>query len=138
MRVVRVHDSFGIEVTLYNDSLSTLVSRICDTYSTGEILTFHGRRNSAFCIMHDDLKDAPPFYGVSYCWGLLSEVTIIKCNGADLLLFIGLAEALNYLRDFKHESEVAYHWIDRVIINQADLDQPPRQVQMMRYVFART
>lgn len=79
-----------------------------------------------------DLKNAPAFEGLSYCWGEESTKTSIMISGGRLSITQNLKSALQHLR---HPSSPRTLWIDAICINQEDSVEKARQVSKMTEIF---
>jgi hypothetical protein len=78
------------------------------------------------------LKDAPPFECLSYCWGDTEDTTSIQVNGHSIMITKNLRAALAQLR---HETGSRTVWVDAICINQLDLAERARQVTLMADIY---
>lgn len=84
--------------------------------------------------MHDcELKKAPDFAALSYCWGASGYTRTISVNEQYLTIGENLYHAL---RDLMQHHTTTWLWIDAVCINQADTAERSRQVQLMGDIFS--
>jgi hypothetical protein len=79
------------------------------------------------------LSDEPVFSALSYCWGAPKFDALLVCNAHALHITESLATALNCLRDAAQPLVI---WIDQVCINQDDLAERSRQVQLMGRIYS--
>jgi len=73
-----------------------------------------------------------PYAALSYTWGNAHELRTIECEGAALKITENLHDALQHLRSSKHR----YFWIDQICINQRDLEERNKQVQLMSKIYS--
>ena len=78
------------------------------------------------------LYDVPPYEALSYVWGDAANNGHIKCAGKDLPVTPNLTAALCRLR---LTSVNRLLWIDQLCINQNDLQERGKQVNMMRSIY---
>ncbi|KAH7327522.1 heterokaryon incompatibility protein-domain-containing protein [Rhexocercosporidium sp. MPI-PUGE-AT-0058] len=78
--------------------------------------------------------DRPKYEALSYTWGRADDLRAIELNGTRVEVRKNLALALVHLR---HTSEERVLWIDAICINQSDLEERNRQVELMSYIYAR-
>ncbi|KAH7400339.1 heterokaryon incompatibility protein-domain-containing protein [Cadophora sp. MPI-SDFR-AT-0126] len=78
--------------------------------------------------------ERPKYEALSYTWGRADDLRAIELNGTRVEVRKNLALALVHLR---HTSEERVLWIDAICINQADLEERNRQVELMAYIYAR-
>ncbi|SPO07270.1 uncharacterized protein DNG_09964 [Cephalotrichum gorgonifer] len=78
------------------------------------------------------LDEHPEYEALSYCWGDPSITHVISCNGKELGIPKNLYGALRSLR--KRDSARTL-WIDAVCINQADIHEKSRQIQIMTGIY---
>ncbi|KAG7293077.1 hypothetical protein NEMBOFW57_003123 [Staphylotrichum longicolle] len=92
-------------------------------------------RPAGFDIQTFEIARTPEYYALSYCWGIPDRIDFVLCNGARLSvtphLKAGLGELLIVPR-LLHQ----WFWIDQICINQDDLDEQSRQVQLMTQIYA--
>lgn len=90
----------------------------------------------SYAIVHTDLSNAPPFETVSYVWGSPESThTINLHNGQVLHVTRSVAQALPHL---VRACRTGYLWIDQIAINQTDLVERGKQVQIMGQIFGRS
>ncbi|KAL1602456.1 hypothetical protein SLS60_005872 [Paraconiothyrium brasiliense] len=88
-------------------------------------------RCSVFSI---ELATAPPFEGLSYCWGDRTNQHFIECNERPFPVTNNLESALRRLR---YPDRVRVLWIDAICINQDDPGERSVQVVFMRDIYRR-
>lgn len=76
--------------------------------------------------------ETPKYVALSYCWGDATHKTWVSCNGQRLAL---TKDLLNALRRLRRKDQTETLWIDQICINQEDLDERSRQVQLMRKIY---
>ncbi|KAI9730858.1 MAG: hypothetical protein M1834_005576 [Cirrosporium novae-zelandiae] len=72
------------------------------------------------------------YKALSYCWGQSSRKTSITCNGQRLEITEDLLGALRHLRS---RDEVVTIWVDQICINQKNVGERGKQVQLMRDIY---
>ena len=78
---------------------------------------------------------APLWYtALSYSWGLPQYTSVIKCNGFEKRITPNLEAAIRYLRN---NTATVIVWIDQICINQDDIVEKARQVQLMGSIYKR-
>jgi hypothetical protein len=76
----------------------------------------------------------PKYTALSYVWGsYASPRDTITCNGVELEITIGCAEALRQLRT--HVAGPLILWVDAICINQADTVEKSRQIRLMQEIY---
>ena len=93
-----------------------------------------GEKQSPLCgtLVAVDLTDNLQYDALSYVWGNPSPLFDLAVNGNVL----GIAENLrNALLAIRLEKEPTALWIDAICINQKDIDERSRQVQLMRSIY---
>jgi hypothetical protein len=78
------------------------------------------------------LLDQPYYHALSYVWGDPKHREPITVDGRSWTITRNLFEALQRIRD---EHSVVTLWVDALCINQADLDERSKQVQLMRDIY---
>lgn len=78
----------------------------------------------------DELQQ--PYEAISYCWGDASALTTMKCNESILTITQSSAAVLRRLRLL---DQPRYVWIDRICINQDDLEDKQHQISKMKPVY---
>ncbi|KAH0565750.1 hypothetical protein GP486_000847 [Trichoglossum hirsutum] len=73
------------------------------------------------------------YEAVSYCWGDPDDGAIITCNEQDLIVPKNLAVAF---RNMRRLDEPRRLWADALCINQADVVEKERQVQLIWAIFS--
>ncbi len=79
-----------------------------------------------------DKIDGRYYEAVSYCWGDDEKSNVIELNQRPFYITDNLNDFLRYRRD-KNQSVTL--WIDAICINQNDLEEKRKQVQLMRDIF---
>lgn len=86
------------------------------------------------CELHrTSLSDTPKYYTLSYVWGSRRARREIFLNGRPFRVTVNLESALRHLR-LRHKDGLVI-WIDALSINQADLDERTRQVELMGQIY---
>jgi hypothetical protein len=80
------------------------------------------------------LTQDPVFEAISYTWGDQSDREIISVGGASFDISKNLANAL---RHFRSRDGQCRFWADAVCINQSDITERNKQVQIMRDIFSK-
>lgn len=78
--------------------------------------------------------DRPEYQALSYMWGDDTDKVKILLNGAEFRVTQNLFDALQFLRRVTDRRPV---WIDAISINQADISERNRQLQMMPHIYFR-
>jgi Heterokaryon incompatibility protein (HET) len=77
--------------------------------------------------------EKPVFEAISYTWGDQSDREITSVDGAGFDIGKNLANAL---RNFRPRDGQCRFWADAVCINQSDIPERNKQVQIMRDIFS--
>ncbi|KAG4444118.1 hypothetical protein IFR05_000347 [Cadophora sp. M221] len=95
-----------------------------------------GPRNASIRVKlgRSAFAERPRYEALSYTWGRADDLRAIELNGTRVEVRKNLALALIHLR---HASEERVLWIDAICINQSDLEERNRQVELMAYIYAR-
>ncbi|RYP13310.1 hypothetical protein DL765_006933 [Monosporascus sp. GIB2] len=80
------------------------------------------------------LEDAPPYEAISYSWGDCKETSVVIVNGVSFKTSKATYDALASCRSFRRSRLV---WIDYLCIDQGNLDEKSKQVQMMAKIYER-
>jgi hypothetical protein len=80
------------------------------------------------------LSENPAFEAISYTWGAPGDREVISVGGASLGVSRNLANAL---RNFRLRDRKCQFWADAVCINQDDIQERNKQVQIMREIFSK-
>lgn len=88
-----------------------------------------------------NLDEAPSYFALSYAWGTQTTLVPIRVNGQMFLVSPSLTDAIQRLRelvfdDSASDTLVKWVWIDRICINQDDLSERSKQVQMMGLIYS--
>ncbi|KFY70380.1 hypothetical protein V499_09216 [Pseudogymnoascus sp. VKM F-103] len=87
------------------------------------------------CILIDVVfGDRPKYQALSYMWGDETSKLKILLNGTEFRVTQNLFDALQFLRREPKRGPV---WIDAISINQANIPERNRQLQMMPYIYVR-
>ena len=78
------------------------------------------------------LDDDPSYDAISYAWGLPGPLALLYLNGRRINVGMDVAVCFSVLR---HKTEARAYWIDAVCIDQQNLEERGRQVELMRYIF---
>jgi hypothetical protein len=86
------------------------------------------------------LHDAPPYFALSYAWGTQAQDVPFHVDGQVLCVSPNLADVIWRLRgltieDSASDTRVKWVWIDKICINQDDLAERSRQVQLMGSIY---
>ena len=81
-----------------------------------------------------DLRTAPIYAAISYTWGDPQPTRTITINGNTVQVGINCHYALWQVRQ---KSRATYYWIDALCIDQSNMDEKNRQVQIMNEIFSR-
>ncbi|MCJ1432680.1 hypothetical protein MMC27_002037 [Xylographa pallens] len=126
MQEKRVHAREPVEPSIYSELLedeSFRLLRLRNGAGTdelqGQLITYR-------------LYSAPPYEALSYVWGDAAKNGHIKCAGKDLPITPNLTAALRRLR---LPSVDRLLWIDQLCINQNNLQERGKQVNMMRSIY---
>lgn len=77
-------------------------------------------------------RDAHEYDALSYTWGSPNLSATLICNGKR----IGITSHLSFaLRRFRSPSEPRVIWVDALSVNQSDIEEKTRQVQLMAYIY---
>jgi len=82
-----------------------------------------------------DLDHAPKFMCMSYVWGDATVQVPIFVNGRILMVTRNLYNALRHFRDALCTAGSIALWVDAICINQADVAERNRQVQLMTIIY---
>lgn len=82
-----------------------------------------------------DLEQQPEFYSLSYVWGNPEDTKKVKINSHVILVTKNLASFLSHVQNSNSTS--SKFWIDAVCINQEDIEEKSRQIQLMGDIYQR-
>jgi len=100
------------------------------------LITLHqctGSDAISLTINHAYLDEKPTYEALSYVWGPQTPSYPIRCNHGTIAVGGSLRDALQHLRK-PDASRVL--WIDRIAINQKDLDERTQQVNIMGDIYS--
>ncbi len=97
--------------------------------------------NSSGTLKTVNLNEAPPYFALSYAWSVQARDVPIEVNGQMLSASSNLADAIRRLQELRvddcaSDNNVKWVWIDKICINQDDLSERSRQVQMMNLIYS--
>jgi hypothetical protein len=81
-----------------------------------------------------EVEKAPPYIALSYTWGSKCLERKLKVDDRDLPITKNLAEAIDEIFVFVREARLSF-WADSVCINQTDVHERGRQVQLMSTIY---
>jgi hypothetical protein len=120
---------------------------VYDTISTSEtirLLRLDNENNGIISghLLTTTFADAPPYFALSYCWGMHKKGVAILCDGRKLRVTPNLAQALRRLQGLSNEASEwdlvsKWFWIDQICINQRNTDERSDQVKRMRSIYAK-
>lgn len=84
-------------------------------------------------LVHARLDDEPPYEAISYVWGSTENPIPIECDGKRLYIIENLKDALVRVRLPDRPRCV---WADYVCIDQDNLEEKERQVQLMGEIYS--
>lgn len=79
-----------------------------------------------------DLESCPTYEAISYTWGDATKVRIITIGGKKLEITANAFQVISRRASYWEPKLI---WIDSVCINQKDLEERSRQVQLMRELY---
>ena len=100
------------------------------------LVTLHqgtGDESISLTIEHASLDGKPTYEALSYVWGPQNPAHFVHCNGGSLAIGENLRASLCCLR--KPDSTRVL-WIDRVAINQDDVEERTQQVGLMADIYS--
>lgn len=83
-------------------------------------------------IVHTSLDSSPKFLALSYVWGPQHPSRTLDCGSGQTSIGLNLFHALTRIRS---ESSELTLWVDRISIDQSNLDERGKQVQIMGAIF---
>ncbi|KAI0543566.1 HET domain-containing protein [Xylaria curta] len=88
-----------------------------------------------------NIDEVPPYFALSYAWDIQTKIIPIEVNRQRFSVSLSLADAILWLRrlivdDFSLNDGVEWVWIDKICINQEDLSERSKQVQIMNLVYS--
>ncbi len=84
-------------------------------------------------LVYANIEDPPPYTAVSYSWGDAENQQKIQIGADKISITTSLHGALKALR---RQNDVIV-WADGLCINQADMDERSKQVQLMAIIYSR-
>ncbi|KAI4863988.1 HET domain-containing protein [Hypoxylon rubiginosum] len=107
------------------------------------LLRLHNNPTPNYVGTLEDVKldEAPSYYALSHCWGVRHQNVPIGIGDFTLDVTVDLAAGIQQLKKFvANESGmntgVKYVWIDRICINQDDIEERESQVQLMGKIYS--
>ena len=86
-------------------------------------------------LVHTTLADAPHFRAISYTWGTARQWNKVHVDGdRHINVTENVRSIIERLRPEAADNAI-YLWNDQLCINQNDIDEKGRQVQMMRQIY---
>ncbi|KAH7370293.1 HET domain-containing protein [Rhexocercosporidium sp. MPI-PUGE-AT-0058] len=87
------------------------------------------------------LSKAPPYFALSYTWDAQTRDVPIQVDDQTLSVGPSLAEAIRRLQelivdDSASDPQVKWVWIDQICINQDDVSERSKQVQLMNSIYS--
>ncbi|KAH7088077.1 HET domain-containing protein [Paraphoma chrysanthemicola] len=88
-----------------------------------------------------NLSEAPGYYCLSYTWGTQSEDVEIHIDKQKLFVRPSLVDTLHRLQDLaangsSSDLKVEWVWIDRICVNQDDVEERSEQVKYMGTIYS--
>ncbi|KAM4058414.1 heterokaryon incompatibility protein [Hirsutella rhossiliensis] len=84
------------------------------------------------------IDDAPPYFTLSYSWDSQAPGQLIRVDGQVLSVSPSLAAFVQRLPGLTIDGRrVEWVWIDKICIDQDDLSERSRQVQLMSLIYSR-
>ncbi|CAO2655716.1 Nn.00g045190.m01.CDS01 [Neocucurbitaria sp. VM-36] len=83
-------------------------------------------------VLADLDNDDCQYEAISYAWGDATDLKSIICDGCNISVTRNLFEAL---QRFRHDDATRVVWADAICINQRDVEERNRQVQLMRFIY---
>ncbi|KAI0535421.1 HET domain-containing protein [Xylaria digitata] len=89
-----------------------------------------------------NVNEAPPYFALSYSWGQQIQDVPMIVDGQVVLVSPSVADAIEQLRgltvdDSVSTARVEWIWIDKICINQCDLSEQSKQVQLMNSIYSK-
>ena len=81
-----------------------------------------------------ELQEAPKYNALSYVWGDELNFSSIFYNEAEIPITLNLEAALKQFRDSKQEIAL---WVDSICINQEDMVEKAKQIQIMGDIYSK-
>lgn len=110
---------------------------------TIRLLGFHDSTSPTFSgtLKSVSLSDAPEYFCLSYTWGTQSEDVEIQIDGQVLYVRPSLVDTIHRLQEMTAEGlspdlNVKWVWIDRICINQDDIEERSEQVRCMGTIYS--
>lgn len=107
------------------------------------LLSVHGSPSPTFSgtLKTVCLSDAPEYFCLSYTWGTQSEDVEIQVDGQVFYVRPSLVDILHRLRELTAEGsspdlKARWVWIDRICINQDDIEERSEQVRCMGAIYS--
>jgi hypothetical protein len=111
--------------------------------NTIRLLGLHDRTSPTFSgtLKTFSLSEAPEYYCLSYTWGTQSDDVEIQIDGQTLYVRPSLVDILHRLQELAAEGsspdlKVEWVWIDRICVNQDDVEERSEQVKCMGTIYS--
>jgi hypothetical protein len=128
----------------FPSSFSTMAAATTNTYTYERLngarevrlitlLQGTGDETISLAIEHTSLDQRPAYDALSYVWGPQNPSYSVRCNDGSLAIGENLRDALRCLR--KPDTPRVL-WIDRIAINQQDVDERIQQVGLMADIYS--
>lgn len=88
-------------------------------------------------LVHVAFGNRPKFEALSYMWGDVNQKGTVILNGLPYSIGKNLWDALRYLRRLNQHEPDKLFWVDALSINQEDVAERTRQVQLMGQIYFR-
>lgn len=82
-----------------------------------------------------DLNMAPGYIALSYAWGDVCDMTILRVNDRDVKVSFSLYGALQAISHSKAHLEDVMVWADALCIDQSNLEERSQQVRVMTSIY---
>lgn len=105
------------------------------------LLSLTATDSSSSTLKEVNLDEAPPYFALSYAWGVNTRDVRLEVDCQMLFISSSLASAIRQIQelgtdDFISGNRVKWLWIDQVCINQSDLSERAKQVERMDSIYS--
>ncbi|KAF2140805.1 uncharacterized protein K452DRAFT_288228 [Aplosporella prunicola CBS 121167] len=97
-----------------------------------KLLPFQDERRIRCRLITVNIDEFPPYEAISYVWGDPKDKSKVICHGKTLKIPTNLFYAL---QQFREETKPRILWADSICINQRDLVERQKQVQIMGKIY---